>query len=88
MFAESEVISMLAQGHDRAEIARGIHETICRRSATMLRRVHADGMIAFFGGVAMNSCIKDILTQEIGHELFVPEDPQIVGALGCAYLIG
>jgi predicted CoA-substrate-specific enzyme activase len=86
VFAESEVISMLAQGHDRAEIARGIHETICRRSAAMLKRVYVGGRIAFFGGVAMNSCVSDILSQEIGSDLFVPEDPQIVGALGCAYI--
>ena len=88
VFAESEVISMLARGNDRAEIARGIHETICRRSAAMLRRVHADGKIAFFGGVAMNSCVNDILVQEIGQELFIPEDPQIIGALGCALVAG
>lgn len=85
VFAESEVISMLARGNDRAEIARGIHETICRRSAAMLRRVHGDGKIAFFGGVAINSCVNEILRQEIGQDLVVPEDPQIVGALGCAY---
>jgi predicted CoA-substrate-specific enzyme activase len=88
VFAESEVISMLARGNDRAEIARGIHETICRRSAAMLRRVHTGGKIAFFGGVAMNPCINEILRQEIGHDLVVPEDPQIVGAIGCAYLTG
>lgn len=85
VFAESEVISMLAQGQDRSEISRGIHETISRRSAAMLRRVYVEGKIAFFGGVAMNPCVNEILSQEIGNNLFVPEDPQIVGALGCAY---
>jgi len=78
--------TVLAQGHDRSEIARGIHETICRRSAAMLKRVYVGGRIAFSGGVAMNSCVNDILSQEIGRDLFVPEDPQIVGALGCAYM--
>jgi predicted CoA-substrate-specific enzyme activase len=87
VFAESEVISMLARGHDRSEIARGIHETICLRSAAMLRRVHDEGNIAFFGGVAINPCVNEILTQEIGQNLIVPEDPQIVGALGCACLM-
>lgn len=87
VFAESEVISMLAQGHDRSEIARGIHETICRRSAAMLQRVYVEGKIAFFGGVALNPCVNEILRQEIGHNLFIPEDPQIVGALGCAYMM-
>jgi len=87
VFAESEVISMLAQGNDRAEIARGIHETICRRSAAILRCVQGEGKIAFFGGIAMNPCINDIHAQEVGQKLFVPKDPQIVGALGCAYMI-
>ena len=35
----------------------------------------------------MNSCVNDILTREIGHTLFVPEDPQIAGALGCAHML-
>ena len=78
--------TVLAQGHDRSEIARGIHETICRRSAAMLRRVHVEGKIAFFGGVAMNPCVNEILRREIDRDMFVPEDPQIVGSLGCAYI--
>lgn len=87
VFAESEVISMLAQGHDRSEISRGIHETICRRSASMVRRVYVEGSkIAFFGGVAMNPCVNEILKAEMKSDLFVPEDPQIVGVLGCAYM--
>jgi predicted CoA-substrate-specific enzyme activase len=86
VFAESEVISMVAQGHNRAAIAKGIHETICRRSVAMLKKVDIIGKVAFVGGVAMNSCFSNILRQEIGPDLFIPEDPQTVGALGCAYM--
>jgi len=85
VFAESEVISMVARGQNRAAIARGIHETICRRSLAMLKKVDIRGKVAFVGGVAMNPCVCKILRQEVGPALFIPEEPQIVGALGCAY---
>ncbi len=87
VFAESEVISMVARGYDRAAIVKGIHETICRRSVAMLKKVDIKGKVAFVGGVAMNPCFSNILRQEIGPDLFVPENPQIVGALGCAYMM-
>jgi activator of 2-hydroxyglutaryl-CoA dehydratase len=51
-------------------------------------RVRVEDKVAFLGGVAKNSCIQEILQQEIGRPLFIPEDPQIVGALGCAYSKG
>lgn len=84
VFAESEVISMIARGADRAEVARGIHQTIVKRSAAMLKRIQIEDNLAFLGGVALNPCVKALLEQEIGRDVHVPENPQIIGALGCA----
>ena len=84
VFAESEVVSMLARGADRAKVARGIHQSIVNRSVSLLRRVNIESDILFAGGVAFNKCIVSILEQQLKSNIFIPPDPQIIGALGAA----
>ena len=84
VFAESEVISLTNQGAGRNEVALGIHKAIISRSVSILKRVAPIGSIFFAGGVALNECVRIHLASEMGREIIVPEDPQIVGALGAA----
>ena len=84
VFAESEIISLLSQGADRAEISKGIHQSIVNRSYSMLKKVGLLEDFAFVGGVAKNIAIKSMLEQKLKAPVFVPENPQIIGALGCA----
>lgn len=84
VFAESEVISVLAKGADRREVARGVHQSVVRRALTMLRRVGICDEVAFVGGVARNVAVCELLRKELNRPLVVPAKPQIVGALGCA----
>jgi predicted CoA-substrate-specific enzyme activase len=86
VFAESEVTSLIAKGQDRREIARGLHASVIRRAAGMINRVSVDGDIVFTGGVAKNPCMRKLLTEKLGRTVLVPEDPQLVGALGAALL--
>ena len=84
VFAESEVVSLVTQGADRNEVALGIHKAIISRAAGLLKRVAPSGKIFFAGGVALNGCARSLLEQETGRPVFVPPDPQIVGAVGAA----
>jgi predicted CoA-substrate-specific enzyme activase len=84
VFAESEVVSLISQGADRNEVALGIHKGIISRSAGLLNRVAPAGKIFFAGGVALNNCARTLLENETGRPVFVPPDPQIVGAVGAA----
>ena len=84
VFAESEVVSLVSQGAARNEVALGIHKAIISRSAVLLTRVAPEGRIFFAGGVALNRCARALLEQETGRPVFVPPDPQIVGAVGAA----
>lgn len=84
VFAESEIISMVNRGGKPAEIARGIHESITRRSAAILKKVGVHSDVLFGGGVALNSCVRRFLSDILSLELRVPSEPQIVSALGCA----
>ena len=84
VFAESEVISLVGRGARRNEVSLGIHNAIVKRSVSMLKRVLTDKKIVFAGGVANNRCIKELIEKELNTEILVPENPQIIGALGCA----
>jgi len=84
VFAESEVTGLIARGTPRPEIARGLHEAICDRAVSLLKRVGVKREDVFAGGVARNPCLRSLLEHRLGVPLLVPENPQIVGALGAA----
>jgi len=84
VFAESEVISLLAQGQDAHSIALGIHEAIADRLVAMVRRIGVQPEVVFAGGVAHNPCIARLLGERLGLDIRIPDNPQIVGALGAA----
>ena len=86
VFAESEVTSLIAKGQSRSEIARGLHISVIRRAASMIKRIAPDGDIVFTGGVAKNPCMCEMLAIKLGRQLLIPEEPQMVGALGAALL--
>ena len=84
VFAESEVISLTSQGALRDEVALGIHKAIVSRSVGLLKRLAPSGKMFFAGGVALNECVKVLLEKEMARPVFVPPDPQVVGAIGAA----
>lgn len=84
VFAESEIISMLANGADRYEVARGIHYSVIKKSMAILRRVGLQKDIAFAGGGAKSIALKTLMEELYEQPILVPSDPQIMGALGCA----
>jgi (R)-2-hydroxyacyl-CoA dehydratese activating ATPase len=84
VFAESEVVSLISSGANREEVALGIHEAIASRALTMLGKLPAFDNLVFAGGVAYNHCMRRLLGQRLGVPVLVPDDPQIVGALGAA----
>ena len=87
VFAESEVTSLIARGADRKEIARGLHTSVVKRAAGMISRVSSKGPIVFSGGVAKNPCIRELISQRLGRKIFIPQKPQMIGALGAALIL-
>ena len=86
VFAESEVTSLVARGEDRRDIALGLHSSVVRRALSMMKRVTVKEPILFAGGVARNPCMRYLLKEALGSDILVPENPQMVGALGAAML--
>jgi (R)-2-hydroxyacyl-CoA dehydratese activating ATPase len=87
VFAESEVVSLIAKGEDRRSIALGLHLSVARRIAAMASRVMTEKSMVFVGGVANNPCMVSSISEEIGFPLAVPDRPELAVALGAA-LIG
>jgi len=86
VFAESEVTSLIAKGHKPQDIAMGLHKSVISRVAGMIKRVSGQGDIVFTGGVAHNPCMQHLLAEKLARKVLVPENPQLIGALGAALL--
>ncbi|NLW45385.1 MAG: 2-hydroxyglutaryl-CoA dehydratase [Syntrophomonadaceae bacterium] len=86
VFAESEVIGLLASGHDKGEIVAGLHHSIARRIAGMVGRLGPSDRVIFTGGVAKNESLRRCLEDVLGMEVVVPEMCQMAGALGAALI--
>ena len=84
VFAESEATSLVARGEKPANIAVGLHLAIVQRTLSMLRRVGGGSPILFAGGVAYDPCVRTLLAESISQTLIVPENADMVGALGAA----
>lgn len=84
VFAESEVISLIAQNKETADIAHGIHQSIVSRAVSLMKRVRMEPGYMMTGGVARNEGVVSVLEETLGAPVFISENPEIVGALGAA----
>ena len=86
VFAESEIIGLLANGHGKPEIIAGIHYSIASRTVRLAKRVGIEDRVYFDGGPALNKGLVAAIQDELGRELLVPEYPQTTTAFGAAIL--
>lgn len=84
VFAESEVISLIADNIPEADIVHGLNNAIASRTSSMASRAKAEAPYMMTGGVARNPGVVAALEEALGSELFVPENPDLCGALGAA----
>jgi (R)-2-hydroxyacyl-CoA dehydratese activating ATPase len=84
VFAESEVISLLAQDTRKEDIIAALHRAIADRIEAMAHKLGVRPIVAFTGGGARNGGLRAALEAKLGVALEVPEHPQFVNALGAA----
>lgn len=84
VFAESEVISLIAQNKEKADIARGVHNAIAGKAVSLMKRVGMEPEYMMTGGVARNPGVVRAIEERIGAKLFICNVPDIVGAVGAA----
>ena len=86
VFAESEVISLIAHGVAVEPILRGLHRSLIKRVVAMIRTVGLVPPLMLSGGVVQNQAIARMLEEETGEQVIVPRHPQLMGAYGAALI--
>ncbi len=86
VFAESEIVGLLARGAGRKELARGLCEGVAQQLLHLTAGVPCQAPLALVGGVAHNVGVVSALEGVLETEVLVPEKPHLVVALGAALL--
>ena len=86
VFAESEIVSLLAKNVSKESVASGILKSIANKSTAMLSRGEIVDEIAFTGGLAKSKVLVSMIEEILNKKIFIAEDTQIVGALGAAVI--
>ena len=84
VFAESEVISLIADNHTDSDIIHGLNQSIAGKTAAMAARAKGQPPYMMTGGVARNRGVVQALEEKLGAKLFISENPDLCGALGAA----
>ena len=84
VFAESEVVSLIAEGYAKEDILNGLHQAIASRVSAMAQSLRVDNMVTLGGGVAKNTGVVKALEQNLKVRVRVPPEPQLIAALGAA----
>lgn len=85
VFAESEVITLMAEKKPKEDIAAGIQKSVAKRCVSLLRKVGVEEGLTMSGGCAKNTGLKKALEKLLRTEIITLNiDPQLMGALGAA----
>ncbi len=90
VFAESEIVGLLAQGAKPEDVAAGVFVSIAKRMKGLSARIGShsatnnQGLCVFNGGLATNPAFVQCLAKELGKDIIVHEHAQCMGALGAA----
>jgi predicted CoA-substrate-specific enzyme activase len=86
IWAQQEVAASLAQGLPISDLLAGVHHSLADRICRMVNRLIVEEEVIVTGGGAKNKGLLKALSEQLGHEILVPEEPLITGALGAALL--
>lgn len=86
VFAESEVVSLIAENKEKCDIIHGLNDSIASKMLSLLNRVGKEGSYMMTGGVAKNLGVVKALETKLNSKIFICEEPQICGALGATLI--
>jgi predicted CoA-substrate-specific enzyme activase len=86
VFAETEILSLVNEGRETADIVCAMHRAVARRVVAMARGIGVVGDVAMTGGVARNSGMFEALREALGMPLVRVPHPQLNGAIGAALI--
>jgi predicted CoA-substrate-specific enzyme activase len=86
VFGESEAISRVAEGTPKEDILAGVHRALADKVVTLVERVGLAEECAISGGGGLNPALVKNIEDKLGIKIIVPEQPQLVNALGAAVM--
>jgi (R)-2-hydroxyacyl-CoA dehydratese activating ATPase len=88
VFAQTEIVSLIARRTAKEDIAAALHESVANRVFGLISSVNPEptAKVVMTGGVARNIAIVKLLERMLGRGILVPDNPQMVTALGAAHL--
>lgn len=84
VFAESEVVSLIAQNKRTDDIVHGLNKAVAAKTASLVKRVGGEEKYMMTGGVAQNLGLVRTLEERLGAALVISPKAQLCGALGAA----
>lgn len=86
VFAQSEVVSLVARKYDRRDILAGMHLSMAKRIIKMMKKAEKGGDILMTGGGALNIGVHKAFEEELMRDVYVARHPQFNGAIGAALI--
>lgn len=86
VFAQSEVVSLIASDKKLEDIVHGINKAIASKVIALGKRGNLEKEFMMTGGVARNIGVVKAIEEKLHEEILVPKEPDICGALGAALI--
>ncbi len=86
VFAESEVVSLIAENTPAEDIIHGLNMAVAGKTVSLVHRLGGEPSYIMTGGVARNRGVVKALEGKLGEQIFVSEEAQLCGALGAALI--
>lgn len=84
VFAESEVVSLIAENRPIADIVHGLNKSVAIKAKALASMLKSSDCILMTGGVANNRGVVRELEKQMGQTIHVPQRPEFCGAIGAA----
>lgn len=86
VFAESEVVSLIAENYSVSDIVHGLNKSVAVKTKALANSAKDKGAVMMTGGVAKNKGVVTELEKQLNTKIFIPQQPEFCGALGAALI--
>jgi len=86
VFGESEAITRISEGVPKEDIAAGVNKALAGKISSLVKKIRLEEPCAICGGGALNKSLVKTIEDELNARLLVPQQPQLITALGAAII--
>jgi (R)-2-hydroxyacyl-CoA dehydratese activating ATPase len=86
IWAQQEIAASLARGVPVPDLLAGVHRSLADRICRMANQLRVEDPVVMTGGGAKNSGLRRAISEQLAHEILVPDEPLITGAMGAALI--